>query len=63
VSDIRELRWWKSSRSGNQGGNCVEVATTGAIWHLRDSKDRDGGQLTVSSVAWQSFLANVKADR
>ena len=55
------LRWWKSTRSGNQGGNCVEVATTGRTWYVRDSKNRAGGMLSVDHVAWRSLVAGLKA--
>jgi hypothetical protein len=60
VTDIDGLRWWKSSRSGNQGGACVEVATSGAAWYVRDSKDAGGGRLVVDRAAWQSFVRSVK---
>jgi hypothetical protein len=58
--DTSALRWWKSSRSGGQGGDCVEVAGDGVRWYVRDSKEPDGGLLTVSGTAWQSFLTHVK---
>lgn len=57
---IENLRWWKSSRSGNQGGACVEVATSGDNWFVRDSKDPDSGVLTVSAAAWQAFVSSVR---
>ena len=38
TTDASGLRWWKSSRSGGEGGNCVEVATT---WR---KSSRSGGQ-------------------
>jgi hypothetical protein len=39
--DLTGVRWRKASLSGNNGGNCVEVATSlpGAV-AIRDSKDR-----------------------
>lgn len=55
-TDTGDLRWWKSSRSGGQGGNCVEVADDGGQWFVRDSKDPDGAILTVSGTAWHAFL-------
>jgi hypothetical protein len=58
VSD--ELRWRKSSRSGNQGGNCVEVAASGETWYVRDSKSPDAGRLVVDQVAWRSFVGAVR---
>ena len=59
TTDASALRWWKSSRSGGQGGNCVEVAGDGHVWYVRDSKDPDGGVLTVSGTAWRAFLAHL----
>ncbi len=55
-----DLRWWKSTRSGTQGGNCVEVATDEARWLIRDSKNPDGGMLAASATQWRSFLQSVK---
>jgi hypothetical protein len=62
VNDIRDLRWWKSSRSGNQGGQCVEVAAKDGTWYVRDSKDPAAGHLTVDVASWRSFVAMVKDD-
>jgi hypothetical protein len=47
VTDIDGLCWWKSTRSGNQGGNCIEVAASGDTWYVRDSKDPAAGHLMV----------------
>ena len=55
-----DLRWWKSSRSSNAGTQCVEVATAEGVWYVRDSKNPDGGVLTVHSGQWQAFLGDVK---
>ncbi len=57
------LVWRKSTRSGGQGGQCVEVATTEAAWFVRDSKDPQGGVLTVAPGAWHAFLALVTQSR
>ena len=56
--------WRKSTRSGANGGNCVEVgfAADGRMVGVRDTKDRSGGILEVSSFAWSAFLREVKAD-
>lgn len=44
----QELAWFKSSYSGAEGGECLEVANaTGAV-HIRDSKISAGPVLTVS---------------
>ncbi|MEU4119708.1 DUF397 domain-containing protein [Kitasatospora sp. NPDC028055] len=51
-----ELVWFKSSYSGNEGGECIEVAETPAAVHVRDSKDRSGPRLSFTPAAWQAFL-------
>ncbi|MFD3496197.1 DUF397 domain-containing protein [Streptomyces sp. NPDC058690] len=52
----QELAWLKSSYSGAEGGQCVEVANaTGAV-HIRDSKVDAGPVLTVSRQAWAGFV-------
>ncbi|MFW6695205.1 DUF397 domain-containing protein [Streptomyces sp. MAR4 CNX-425] len=53
------VAWYRSSYSGNSG-NCVEVARVGPDRAVRDSKDPQGGLLTVSGVAWADFVAAVK---
>lgn len=53
------VTWRKSSRSGGNGGGCVEVATTPEQVLIRDSKDRSGPVLTVPAAAWRSFLATL----
>ncbi|MFF3786700.1 DUF397 domain-containing protein [Streptomyces sp. NPDC001933] len=50
------LSWFKSSYSGPQGGDCVEVAAHPAAVHIRDSKVTDGPVLTVPPTAWTAFL-------
>ena len=56
------LSWRKSSRSGNNGGDCVEVADTARVVLVRDSKDCDGAAIEFSAVAWQKFAATIKND-
>ncbi|MEU3173709.1 DUF397 domain-containing protein [Streptomyces sp. NPDC007000] len=38
-SGTSELAWFKSSYSGTQGDDCVEVAIAAQAVHVRDSKD------------------------
>lgn len=54
--------WVKSSYSGSQGGNCVEVAvgTHGRVL-VRDTKDREGATLAFSPDLWREFAAQLKA--
>lgn len=53
-----ELSWFKSSYSGTSGGDCVEVATTTAAVHVRDSKRPLGASLTFSTAQWAAFAAH-----
>ncbi|WP_327224436.1 DUF397 domain-containing protein [Streptomyces platensis] len=57
ISD--DLTWFKSSYSGSQGGDCLEVATCPHAIHIRDSKNPGGPILTLSAAAWSAFLADV----
>ncbi|MGI5211477.1 DUF397 domain-containing protein [Plantactinospora sp. CA-290183] len=59
---MTEPNWRKSSRSGDSGGNCVEVADNlpGRVL-VRDSKDRAGGTLTFASDSWRAFVAGSPA--
>ncbi|WP_443031622.1 DUF397 domain-containing protein [Streptomyces sp. CBMAI 2042] len=50
------LRWFKSSYSSDQGGNCVEVAAHPSAIHSRDSKVTDSPVLTVEPTTWSAFL-------
>jgi hypothetical protein len=59
MEDKINLRWRKSSYSGNGGGNCVEVAADGRIL-VRDSQDRAGTVLWFPPAAWREFADQVK---
>ncbi|GAA4683960.1 hypothetical protein GCM10023324_43010 [Streptomyces youssoufiensis] len=60
--DLSAAMWRKSSYSGNNGGNCVEVAPGfPGVVPVRDSKDPNGPALAFSSSAWAAFVAGVKA--
>lgn len=49
------LEWFKSSYSGDEGGQCVEVATTPATIHVRDSKVPDGPTLDLAPASWAAL--------
>ncbi|URN15621.1 MULTISPECIES: DUF397 domain-containing protein [Streptomyces] len=51
------LNWFKSSYSGGEGDNCVEVAARPEAVHVRDSKDTNTRPLTVTPTAWTAFTA------
>ncbi|MFE1515580.1 DUF397 domain-containing protein [[Kitasatospora] papulosa] len=52
-----ELAWFKSSYSGSQGDDCVEVAKGTQAIHVRDSKDQLSPELGLSLKAWSSFVS------
>ncbi|MFF1507930.1 DUF397 domain-containing protein [Streptomyces sp. NPDC058326] len=54
-----DLNWFKSSYSGPQGGDCVEVAACPHSVHVRDSKDVDIPSLELSPDAWAAFVARI----
>lgn len=61
-TDLRQARWRKSSYSGSQGGECVEVADVGGQVAVRDSKNADGPRLAFPAAAFGSFVTAVAAD-
>ncbi|MEU3085334.1 DUF397 domain-containing protein [Streptomyces massasporeus] len=51
------ILWRKSSYSGDQGGNCVEIAETPhATLAIRDSKTPAGPILTLDPAAFTTFV-------
>ncbi|MEU8331054.1 DUF397 domain-containing protein [Micromonospora sp. NPDC048839] len=55
--DLSGARWRKSTRSGSNGGECVEVADNlSGIVAVRDSKDPHGPALTFTTAAWATFV-------
>jgi hypothetical protein len=61
MTDLANAAWRKSSHSGSNGGNCVEVARDlpGAV-AVRDSKDPHGPALLVTPAPWRTLLADLK---
>lgn len=59
VGQPSSLCWVKSSYSGTDGGDCVEVAASPERLHVRDSKRPELGVLTLSRGDWSSLLASV----
>lgn len=55
--------WRKSSRSGNSGGECVELGHADAWRGVRDSKNADGPVLRFSPTGLAAFLGAAKAGR
>jgi hypothetical protein len=59
--DMMRAVWRKSSYSGNNGGNCIEVATAGLVVAVRDSKSPDSPALPFTRERWQAFTNSVKS--
>ncbi|MEU8198530.1 DUF397 domain-containing protein [Microbispora amethystogenes] len=59
--DLSQAVWKKSSRSGDSGGNCVEVAgNLPGVIAVRDSKDPGGPALLFTPGEWNAFLGGVR---
>ncbi len=54
--------WRKSSRSGSTGGECVEVARKGPGSAVRDSKNPEGGFLSLERDVWIAMISQIKRD-
>jgi hypothetical protein len=52
--------WRKSSYSGANGGECVEIGTTANVVLVRDTTNRSGDTLRMPVDAWRAFLTSIK---
>ncbi|MEU4166554.1 DUF397 domain-containing protein [Streptomyces sp. NPDC026665] len=58
-SDLTTATWHKSSYSGGEGGNCLEVADSRRnVIPVRDSKN-PGPVITFGTAAWGAFVAHL----
>ena len=55
-----ESSWRKSSYSGANGGECVEVASAAGSVLVRDTTDRSGPVLMFTADAWRAFIATMR---
>lgn len=59
--DLAGAIWHKSTRSGSNGGDCVEVADNlPHVVAVRDTKNRDSGTLVFTRAEWGAFIGGVK---
>ncbi|GAA1395086.1 DUF397 domain-containing protein [Catellatospora coxensis] len=58
--DLTDAEWRKSTRSGPNCDNCVEVAFVGEAIALRDSKDPTGPALIYTRAEWDAFVEGAK---
>jgi hypothetical protein len=57
--DFTGAVWRKSSYSGTgTNGSCIEVAVSGPVIAVRDSKNPAAGILAFPESAWAAFLAD-----
>lgn len=59
MSEVAGMAQWRKSSFSGQEVNCVEVAFTGPIAGVRDSKQPEAGHLTLPAPAYRTFLTQV----
>lgn len=57
--DLTPRTWRKSSYSGADSGNCVEVASAARTVAVRDSRDPHGPALAFTPAGWQAFTRRI----
>ncbi len=61
MDDLSNVVWRKSSYSGGNGGDCVEVAVQPDERRaVRDSKDPDGQVLVFDTRDWLAFIRKIR---
>jgi hypothetical protein len=55
-----ESNWRKSSYSGDNGGECVEVASASGSVLVRDTTDQTGPVLAFTVDEWRAFVSTVE---
>lgn len=58
--DLSRAAWKKSSRSGPNCDNCLEVACVDGAIAVRDSKNPTGPALVFTRDEWDAFLGGAK---
>ena len=58
--DLSRAQWFKSTRSGPNSDNCVEVAFVGEVIAVRDSKNPEGPALIFTTAEWDAFVGGAK---
>ncbi|WP_149263067.1 DUF397 domain-containing protein [Actinomadura sp. K4S16] len=61
--DLTNAKWRKSSYTGSNGGNCVELAGAAGAVAVRDSKDPDGPVLLLSRAALRTAVESALTTR
>ncbi|MFI0410573.1 DUF397 domain-containing protein [Actinomadura sp. 3N508] len=58
--DLSKAPWRKATKSGENGGACVEVASVPGTVAIRDSKDPKGTKLTLSHENFRHLTQALK---
>ena len=61
MTDLANAQWFKSTFSGGNSDNCVEIAFVGTSIAVRDSKDPTGGAQVYDRSEWKAFMDGAKA--
>jgi hypothetical protein len=56
------MNWRKATYSGDNGGNCVEVASASGLVMIRDTTNRDGVTLSITPTAWHRLLTAARRE-
>jgi hypothetical protein len=59
--DLNDARWRKSSHSGDNGGQCVELAQLPGVIGIRDSKNPAAAYLAVTTADLGALFGRIKA--
>ncbi|MEV7737183.1 DUF397 domain-containing protein [Streptomyces sp. NPDC088921] len=54
---MQTLQWRKSTYSGDSS-NCLEIAATPSVIHVRDSKTTGTPHIVFPSFAWVAFISH-----
>jgi hypothetical protein len=61
MEHMSDLRWRKSTYSGNGGASCVEVAGHDGMILVRDTKDHSRGPVHLYTPdQWRAFIVSVR---
>ncbi|WP_436525028.1 DUF397 domain-containing protein [Actinoplanes sp. HUAS TT8] len=58
--DLSHAEWFKSTRSGADSDNCVEVAFVDDAIAVRDSKNPAAAALIFTAAEWDAFVHGAK---
>jgi hypothetical protein len=57
-----DMNWRKATYSNGGADACVEVGTSTDRVAVRDTTNRDGGTLSFTAEAWQTFMGTIRQD-